>query len=258
LPVDAILDAQAKAGPRLTEAAGMGLPFSPVIDGVLLPQAPIDAIRQGSAADVALVAGTTEEEWKLFHLMERAGGPMNRERLRGRVARAVGDRADDVIDIYRAEAPDASIDDLWCAIATDWVFRIPAIRLTEAQANHQPSTYSYVFTYRSTAFDGVLGACHAVEVPFAFDNVDRRGVEFFLGHVDGDTRTLSTAMSAAWTAMARTGAPSHDGIPAWPAYSVDSRQVMELGPTIRVLDDPGGAAREVWQELWASTRGARA
>jgi para-nitrobenzyl esterase len=138
------------------------------------------------------------------------------------------------------------------------VFRIPAVRLLEAQSAHQASTYSYVFTYKSTAFDGVLGACHAVEIPFAFDNVDRRGVNFFIGAVDEHTRALSAAVSRSWTAMARNGSPQHDGIPAWYPYSDAGRHVMELGPTIRELDDPASGPRQLWAEMWSSTGGVRA
>jgi para-nitrobenzyl esterase len=257
LGVDALLAAQLTASTRWTEATGAGLPFSPVVDDVVLRRPPIDAIRDGSAAHVALLAGTTAEEWNLFHLMDRAKGPMTHEHLRRRLARTVGDRAGDVISVYRDELPSASNDDLWCAIATDWVFRVPAIRLTEAQSAHQPSTYSYLFGYKSTAFGGALGACHAIDVPFAFDNVDRRGVDFFVGRVDDSTRALSAATSRAWTAMARTGAPDHDGIASWPPYSTESRNVMELDSTIRLLDDPGSAARQLWDELWSSPGGVR-
>jgi para-nitrobenzyl esterase len=257
LPTEALLAAQLSASTRLVDVAGLGLPFSPVVDGVVLPQAPIESIRAGSAANVSLLAGTTAEEWKLFSVMERAAGPMDDAHLRRRLEKAVGDRAADVIAAYREESPGASNDDLWSAIATDWVFRIPAVRLVEAQSRHQHSTYSYVFSYKSNAFDGALGACHAVEIPFAFDNVDQRGVSFFLGAVDDGTRALSTAVSRAWTAMAHNGSPEHDGIPAWPVYSDASRRVMELGPTIHVLDDPGSGPRRLWSELWSSTRGVR-
>jgi para-nitrobenzyl esterase len=159
------------------------------------------------------------------------------------------------VAVYRDEMPGASNQELWCAIATDWVFRIPAVRLAEAQSAHQASTYSYLFTYKSTAFNGALGACHAIEIPFVFDNVDRRGVDFLLGAIGDDTRALSAATSRAWTSMARHGSPGHDGIPSWDTYSNDARNVMELGPTICLRDDPGGATREMWHELWPSVRG---
>ena len=255
LPTSQLLAAQQSAAERLAAAAGRGLPFCPVVDGQVLPRPPIDAIRDGAAAGVKLLVGTTAEEWNLFHLMERASGPMSDEHLVRRLRRVVGDRASDVIDVYRGEHPGASNDEIWCAIATDWVFRVPATRLAEAQAPHQPGTYSYRFAYRSTAFGGALGACHAIDIPFVFDNVDQRGVDMFIGDVDESTRSLAQATSRAWTAMAHHGLPDHDGIPEWPAYRDGQRKVMELGPSIAVLDDPASASRQLWAELWSSPRG---
>ena len=143
----------------------------------------------------------------------------------------------------------ASVDDIWSDFATDWIFRIPATRLAEAQSTNQPDTYAYLFTYKSTAFDGALGACHAIDVPFAFDNLDRRGVDMLLGHLTDDTHALATAISRGWLAMARTGSPQHDGLPEWPRYSDGQRAVMELGVDRSVLDDPGSAERQLWASL---------
>ena len=54
-------------------------------------QPPIDAIRAGSAAGVSLLAGTTAEEWNLFHVIDRASGSMDDARLERRLAKSVGD-----------------------------------------------------------------------------------------------------------------------------------------------------------------------
>src|SRR5262249_48526891 len=108
LPVDALLAAQLSAGARLTEVTGLGLPFSPVVDGVVLPQPPIDAVRAGSAAHVSLLAGTTAEEWNLFHIMERASGPMEDPHLERLLARTDRDRAPALIAAYRDALPAAS------------------------------------------------------------------------------------------------------------------------------------------------------
>jgi para-nitrobenzyl esterase len=131
-------------------------------------------------------------------------------------------------------------------MATDRVFRAPCAHLAEAQSAHQPATYVYEFTYRSTAFGGDMGACHAIDVPFVFDNVDRRGVDFLLGGVDDRVRELSRVTSKAWLAMATNGTPQHDELPDWPAYTAGSRKVMELGVERIVHDDPHPAEREAW------------
>jgi carboxylesterase type B len=130
--------------------------------------------------------------------------------------------------------------DLLIAIASDGVFRIPALRLAEAQLVHGRPAYVYYFTWATPALDGALGSTHALEIPFVFDNLDRPGASFFTG--DGPERAaLATAMHQAWIRFARTGDPG------WPAYDTTRRptQVYDGGSN-PVVDDPDGTERTVW------------
>jgi para-nitrobenzyl esterase len=250
LPVDQLLAAQAAATAQLVDVGALRLPFAPVVDEVVLPVHPRQAVRDGSAANVNLLVGTTADEYRLFSLMDRTNGPMSDEKLTKRVARVIGDnRATDAVAVYRAGRKGASADDIWNDFATDWIFRIPSIRLAEGQSEHQPNTYSYLFTYESTAFDGALGACHAIDVPFVFDNLGRRGVDVLLGPITDATKALGRATVGAWLAMAHTGSPQNEALPDWPRYSTTQRAVMELGTTQHVLDDPGSAERQFWASL---------
>jgi para-nitrobenzyl esterase len=248
--VDALLAAQAAATTQLMTTGGLRLPFAPVVDGHVLPDHPRVAVQAGAAADVHVVVGTTADEYRLFSVMDRANGPLTPEVVHRRIGKVVGhDRADDVIAVYRDGR--TSDDDIWNDFATDWIFRIPAVRLAEAQSAHQPDTYVYLFSYASTAFGGALGACHAVDVPFVFDNLDRKGVNALLGEFTDETHRLAAATAGAWVATARNGAPTNEGLPEWPRYSSSNRSVMELGAAQRVLDDPGSAERQLWDSLLA-------
>jgi para-nitrobenzyl esterase len=248
LDVATILAAQQTVGSSLLDDGNMFLPFCPVVDDVVLARQPFEAVRDGSAAGIPLLIGTTADEWNLFHIMRRLPEGMDDATLTRRVARVVPpDRATEAIEVYRAARSGATNDDIFCAIGTDLVFRIPAVRLADAQSAHQRSTRMYLFSYRSRAFGGELGACHGIDVPFVFDNVDRRGVDLLLGGIDDDTRALATATSRAWVAMARSGSPAHDELPPWPEYSPTQRTVMELGRTCRLVDDPGSAERRFWE-----------
>jgi para-nitrobenzyl esterase len=53
-------------------------------------------------------------------------------------------------------------------------------------------------------------------------------------------------MQDAWLAFARTGDPNHDGIPAWPAWTSDSRPVLRFDVERGVEHDPHGLERAVW------------
>ncbi|HEX6417756.1 MAG TPA: carboxylesterase/lipase family protein [Acidimicrobiales bacterium] len=256
LPVTDLLRAQAAIETRVqtdhrrAEGPGIGaLTFQPVVDGAVMPRPPLDAVRDGAAAGVRLVAGTTADEWNLFHLRERMGGPLSEDALRRRLARLVGaDRAGDVIDAYRTARPGLDPDGVACAVMTDHVFRQPAIRLAEAQAPHAPSVAMYRFDLPSAAMGGILGACHAIDVPFVFDNLDRGGVEMLLGDVDDGARRLAARTRAAWAAAARRGAPAHDDL-AWPAYDRDERLTCLLDREPQVAADPEAALRALWAEL---------
>jgi para-nitrobenzyl esterase len=252
LPAEEILRAQATVDAEVLGGAGPGigrLAFQPVVDGTRLPRPPFEAIRDGSAAGVNLVIGTTAEEWNLFQLQARSNGNVTDERLLRRLARVVGDdRVDDILAVYRDTLPASDLDGLFCAVMTDWVFRMPAIRVAEAQAPHTPRVSMYRFDYRSTAFGGVLGACHAIDVPFTFANLDRRGVDMMLGGIDDATQRLAERTSRAWASAARTGSPEHDEL-SWPAYDAERRATCLLDRDVAVVDDPAGEVRQLWDEL---------
>ncbi len=228
--------------------AGLGLPFQPVLDGVELPEPPLDAVQNGSAAQVPLLTGTTLDEWNLFGLM--AGGDIDPDKAVRRIDRMTDGRGADVYDVYASARPGAAPSEVLNAVITDIVFRVPAIRLAEAHgeaAHPTAATRMYLFTHASTAFDGKLGSCHALEIPFVFDSIRRRGVDFFLGHEP--PADLAADMNAAWAAFARTGDPSHAGTPGWDAYEPTTRVTMEFGDERRTLADPMGAERACWDGL---------
>jgi para-nitrobenzyl esterase len=255
-PVTDLLRAQAAVdAPLNRDVRGDGgvavgaLTFQPVVGGDVLPQPPLAAVRAGRAAGVPLVAGTTADEWNLFHVQARIAGALDDDGLRRKVGRFVpADRVDDVIDAYRRARPSADPDGLLSAAMTDMVFRHPAIRLAEAQVAHTGEVAMYRFDRASTAMGGILGACHAIDVPFVFDNLDRGGVDMLLGGLDDDTIRLGSRTSAAWAAVAHAGAPVTDDLP-WPAYDVDRRATCILDRTPRVVDDPEPALRTLWDEL---------
>lgn len=254
---DALIEAQAKLGAALqaetrsTEitkgTSRLDLAFQPVIDGVHLPRSPLEAVLDGSANDVPLLIGTNEDEWNLFALMMQ--GELDEAKAIRRLDRVRPGEGDELFKVYAADRPDASPTDTYNAILSDLVFRIPALRLAEAHRQAAApgiDTRMYFFTHASTAFDGKLGSCHALEIPFVFDTVGRAGVDFFLGHEP--PAGLAPAMNDAWAAFARTGDPSTDALPDWPVYDADTRATMELGDECRLLTDPLPTERLWWDD----------
>jgi para-nitrobenzyl esterase len=255
-PVDAVLEAQTQVEvaelttrpgqePRQRGQRFLKLPFEPMVDGELLPRRPLEAVRDGSGAGIPLVIGTTANEWNLFMLQE--GGDLADEQLRRRAGSLVaGDPAevDEMLALYREARPAAANRDLWSAILTDHVFRMPALRLAEAQLPHAPVSM-YRFDYPSTAFGGLAGACHAIDVPFVFDMVDVPAIDMLLGGVDDGTRRLARRCATAWTTTAHTGRPAHDDLD-WPVYDLERRATCILHRDPAVVSDPEGDIRAFW------------
>ena len=140
--------------------------------------------------------------------------------------------------------------DVLCALLTDHTFRIPAVRMAEAQLAHHRDVWMYLFTYTTPAFGGLLGSCHALEIPFVWDNLDARGATIFLGEADDQVRDLARRMADAWVAFAVDGVPAAAGMPEWSRYDTDRRRTMRFDVSAsEVLEDPGHLERELWQGL---------
>jgi para-nitrobenzyl esterase len=92
------------------------------------------------------------------------------------------------------------------------VFRVPAVRLADAQSSHAP-VYGYEFAWPSPARHGALGACHAIELPFIFGTLAAPGMAAFSGS-GPDAERLSGVMMDTWSAFARSGDPSNAADPA--------------------------------------------
>ena len=79
---------------------------------------------------------------------------------------------------------------------------------------------------------GALGACHGLDVPLVFGNLDRGQPAMLIGDSpDPQAEALSAQMRAAWTAFAAHGDPG------WPAYDAEQRlvQLFDTRPDRRRL-----------------------
>ena len=235
-PADAILKAQVdvcealERGPGLASALDVPVSaFYPVIGNDVLPEPPLDAIRAGLGADVGVLAGSNRDETTLW-----GHGDVDMTRVE-RIADRLGTRG--VLDVYRRTRDGASARELMTAITTDHMFRIPAIRLAEV---HGGDTWLYQFNWRSRLPN--LGATHALEIPFAFDNLHQPGVGAFIGE-GPSPQHVADAMHGAWRRFIR------DGDPGFPAYSTAGRETMVFDDTSRVVQDPDGKERAAWEGL---------
>jgi para-nitrobenzyl esterase len=231
------------AMPEFTENGTAQLPFQPVVDDVVLPRPPLDTIAAGNADGVHLLVGTNRHEMTLFTMMDPNLATLDEDAIINRVEKVIGGGASTFVRDYRSRRSDETVQALWNDIATDAMFRMPAIDLAQAQLGHGP-VWSYLFTWETPVFGGLLRSTHALEIPFVFDNL-ARNTEMFTG-TGAERQGIADAMHPAWIAFARTGNPHHRGLPAWPEYDTTRRATMRFDTTCEVLDDPNGADRAAY------------
>jgi para-nitrobenzyl esterase len=234
---------------KLAAETGSGMALSPVVDGGLLPSHPLQAIRDGVAAGKELLVGTNLHEMKLWTIGNRRLTGGDEDFIVRRLESTVGDGARAAVDAYKAarsaRGDDVTPIELWVAIESDRVFRIPALQMCEAAAAAGSDVYDYLFTWESPALDGFLGSCHALEIPFVFGTLTTPGVDRFTGG-GPEALALSEKMQDAWLAFARTGSPSTEALGEWPAYDEARRATMVLDRECRVVDAPYEAERAHW------------
>jgi para-nitrobenzyl esterase len=245
VPVDALLQAQQRCWIDVMRTRRQ-LPFRTVVDGEVFPAPPTENIASGLSADVPLLVGTTLDEWRFFGFMDPESHSLDEARVIARLDRVTGGSGRPLFDVYARARPGASPSDVWFAIESDRIFRVPSVLLAETQSGHQAKTFSYLFTWPSP-IEG-LGACHAIDIPFVFDSLDKPGMPAFAGDTP-EARGLGAKVQDAWIAFARTRDPGHVGLPEWPAYGSERRATMLLGAVCRVEEDPLGAERRAWDGL---------
>ncbi len=158
------------ANPRWGHASHVQTPFAPVVDGEVLPSAPWKALAGGAASGVELIVGHTRDEYRLIMA------------LTGRLGEITAEQADAALrllapdpDAYRDAYPAAGAERLYELVHSDWLFRMPSLRLAEAHEVHGP-TYLYELTWNAPGMGGeTLGACHGLGVPLDLRHPGRRG-----------------------------------------------------------------------------------
>lgn len=239
LDLDQILDAQARV---LTQRDDAITAFTPTVDGELLPHAVLPAAADDPRP---LALGTLRDEMLLFTAFDPEVVGLDDDGLAAAFRLRFGDRAAAVLDLYRARRPGSRPGELLSALQTDEAFRVPATRLADRRADAGNPTWRWWFTWPTPAFNGRLGACHGLDIPFAFANLDRRGVEMFTG--SGPERVgLAAEFAGALIRFA------HEQHPGWSPYDTTRRatRIIDLDP--RTDDDPEPELRVAWDELVAS------
>ncbi len=196
-------------------------------DGTVIPLGdPLSVLRSGVFNRVPVILGTNRDEVKLFALMGS-----------DHVTRAFG------IPLWLS-------DERAYQLETEFPSRLWKVRAVDDPARAmEPALRGRIFAYRFdwdeerqllfADLSKMLGAGHAVEIPFVFGGLSLGGMDRFF--FDSDRRpaaeALSRAMMSYWAEFARTGDPGRgtDGsLPLWRPWDFS----LANGLKMMVLDTP--------------------
>lgn len=216
------------------------VPFSPVVDGEVLPQDPWRALAGGAARDVQLVIGHTRDEFRLFLLFSGMLGRVTEE-LAAEALRVFGPGGDGE-RAYRTAFPDASAEELYEVVQSDWLFRMPTLRLAEAQVAGGGQAHLYELTWQSPGSGGMMRACHGLDGPLLFGTYDAHLGPAAIGPDGAEAaRELTAQIRTAWISFTVSGDPG------WPAYEPETRPTRVFDTTPSVTAYPEETSRRLWQ-----------
>lgn len=141
-------------------------PYKPHIDGYVLTELPIEALRAGKAAGVRLIAGANAEEFPvaLARVVPNVFGwdPLERE-----IRRVYPENWERIMEAYRLEFTDPR--EAFIQYAIRRLVYCPSLAAARVQSTYVPS-YAYVFDYRSPLL-AAAGSFHGLELAFVFGNL---------------------------------------------------------------------------------------
>lgn len=226
--------------------------IGPVADGRVVLEAPFDPSAPKLSAHVPMLIGHT--------LNEGFGPNANPARelwseadMRAALAKRSPPVPGAVVDALRRVYPDVKPVEIFVhATGGGLRSRIDALtQATRKSALQAAPAYLFVFAWKTGILDGRPRAFHRSEIPFVFNNTDRSAHQ--TGGTD-EARVLSARMCDAWVAFARSGSPSHAGIPAWPPFDPATVPTMFFDNTCEVKYDHDRDARRAFADYVNATR----
>ncbi|MET7700772.1 carboxylesterase family protein [Streptomyces sp. NPDC005485] len=236
---DAVAAKTASFVDRWGLAAHRSIPFSPVVDGDVLPVTPWQALADGACRDIELLVGHTRDEQRLFTVIEGMFGQVTEDQAA--TALQLFAPGPDGVQRYRDAFPAAGPQELYELVNSDWLFRMPSLHLATAQIAGGGRAHVYELVWPAPGMGGMFEACHGLDVPLVFGNLSSGRPAVLIGESPSPAaEELSAQFRTAWTAFAAHGDPG------WPAYDLEHRltRVFDTRPAVTAY--PEEASRLLW------------
>jgi para-nitrobenzyl esterase len=217
----------------------------------IVKRSPLEAALQGYTKGIDLMTGTMGNElsyWTFYdtemdHICEQTAT----DNIVTSIDPAQGSSMKELYDLYKQnpERSGYSEGEIILTMEDDFVFRVPAIQLAEAQSMNA-NTYLYRVDYPVNLPEYPCQnnrSPHGSELPFVFGKINESSVTDFIGisRDEQDTAVrerLVNEMMSAWVNFAKTGDPNGGALPTWPLFNADLQPTMRFGVTSKSENAP--------------------
>ncbi len=201
--------------------------FRPVVDGILLPEQPAEALAAGRFHDVPVMTGFTADEGSALRQDYASADPVA---LRTLMEESFGASAVRLAPFYPAatEADRAQSNvqvrrDRGLAALYHWASARPA----------KAPAFLYLFSHVQPGPEAARWrAFHSSELPYIFQTFDA-APERAWSEAD---RRLSEKVAGYWINFVRSGDPNGAGLPAWPPLDTADPRILEIGDAVAARD----------------------
>ncbi|MDE1150890.1 MAG: carboxylesterase family protein [Azospirillaceae bacterium] len=262
LPVDTLI-AGSNGVDAAVETGSDGKPplFRPVVDGWVIPQSYWDTYQAGAQNQIAYVAGNNKDETgavpetafaalRASTTPPRAGMPQTSvtvAQFDAAARRKFGPLADEFLKLYPAKTDeDAALQNNAAARDNSRVSTWLWGTLWTKGDSLPLHTYFWTHAIPGPTHDR-RGAFHGSEIPYVFNSLDALDSPW-----TDDDRRIAETMSSYWANIIKTGGPNGPGLPAWPAYSAEKPQVMELGDHFGPIPVASAEKVDFWKRFFAT------
>lgn len=216
----------------------------PTFDGAVLPADPLAALEAGDYNRVKVLLGFNGNEGSLFI---PAGTDADRYKMM--VTTAVGpEKAEQVLARLPVTGEYSAGERL--RLFQSYGMFISGMKMyADAMSDRGLDVYGYYFTHpiERTAESG-LGATHALELPFVFNNLAAMDIE------GARHQRLAEEMHLRWVNFIKTGDPNRGELSSskvvWPKYRKDRPELIRFDDTVEVVGWPDPETAAFMQKIF--------
>lgn len=211
------------------------LPFA-TVDGKVLPRQLVETFDRGEQAPVPILAGFNSGEIRslLILLPPQPASAADYEKA---IRERYGDLADRFLALYTA----SNVKESMRATTRDALYGWTAERLVRSQTKAGQPSFLYLWDHGFPAAEALdLHAFHGSEIPYVFGTLGQTPPNWPKSSGDGAEARLSETMTGYWASFVKSGRPTAQGAPDWPAYGQEGRYLaVQAAPEPSVGLMPG-------------------